>query len=1712
MLLAVRELGKTLFESSEYASRNRDNHGYVYDLYKTYLARDPDSSGWAFWENECSVSGREQVRRAFDECAEFAGIVATLTPSGPPSSSVSSIASARVDPFNQPGNGLASRDAEWSISLLSLPGRAGLDLGLSLSYSSMVWTRSGPYIYFDEDNGWPSPGFHLGFPRIQKRVFDAEAGRNVYLFISGGSRVSLRQVGTSNTYEAADSSYLQLIDYSSSLLVRTTDGTQLSYQSYYNEWHCTQIKDRNGNYLTINYDWLGHITTIIDTLARTMTFNYDSNANLLSVTQPWTVNGVSTTHTWASFGWTTKTISPSFSGALVVGANPATFPVISQVGLADGTHYTFEYNPTGQLNPLRSYRSDNVQRAYTAFDYDSPAADCPRLIDTHTWAENWTGINGVPQEVAVDYGAPGDGSHTMTTMDGTVLKEFYGTGWQRGLVTQTEIWGKDNPNDQSSAFIRQKWTANTWTQDNTGVSYQSNPRVTETNIFDASGNRRRATTTYASFTLPSGASCPLATDTRDYASDAVNVLRHSHVTYKMDPAVDTSYLDRHIIGLVREQTLYEVSGGGETLLSKVGFFYDETGSILGNDAPVRHDTYYDSNFVLGRANLTSVKRYDVTDTSQWTVSSAQYNTAGAVVKSIDPLGHFNTASYTDSFSDGNNGRNTLAYPKTTTDADGYSTTLIYNFDFGALTSKQTPQPNATQNTPGPIQTFVYDAATRIERTTGSTNGAYTRYVYGPNYALNLSTVNNIADEAYSASVFDGMGRTIVAARNHPGSSGGYSAVNKVYDKMGNAVKQSNPTETTSAWLPAGDDQTGWLYTQQTSDWKGRPLRTTNTDGTYKELSYSSCGCAGGDVATLTDEGTIVNGEAKKRQQKIYRDVLGRTVKSEILNWQGGSVYSTIINSYNARDQITRTRQFDAAQGTVSSDPTDLSCPSGSCQQTTLAYDGYGRLKTKHSPQQLVDENNSASTDFDSWDYNADDTVQKMTDARGVATSFGYNSRGLVTNINYELLPGVPATGVSAIAASLPVTLSYDAAGNRKSMTDGLGSVAYSYDQISRLATESRSITGVGTFPVSYSYNLGNQLTSVVDPFSSTIGYGLDTAGRLNGVTGSGFGGISTYASDIRYRAGGALKHLTYGNARGLDMTYDSRLRPAHFEIGGTAPNQLSLASLDYQYYADGQLKHVDDLRASQFTRGYFYDQVGRITEATSGVEAGGGGGAPQNSPYRQTYGFDVWNNTTSRTERHWSRTIPAYSATYLDNRDPLSLYDADGRPTGQGTVSTGFNAAGRPTSIIDSAHRRSGFSGLTLNNAYDGDGKLVKQIKDGLTTYFLRSSVLRGQTIVDIGEQGQKKTGYVYAHGRLFAKQNTVLGVAEYQHGEPSQSSEWLSFAMPDGTSAWGAIRLDPLGNDMGDEDPYLDDGGGGPSEQPLSKAFPMFGDPGDLGFGCRVDGQPWPCTMAFKFVATNPNRVDVSVAGRYIDTLGGLVAGGGMLRWNPGNGTKLLGSESHQNADGSYGASVTVTPDENDGYFDWVAGNPSLMASDYFERPLFPQKPRPNEFTPQQFERFKSCLSTMFKVYYQSHKFESGGEATFQGHSDSRRYLFSLFAIGDFTVRTDQQSYSTAQLHLKRYGVFGDLGGGHVINGFTDSSSPNVNAIAYDAVLQGSEALGLWVHELGNSLRYITRIVPEAAADAADRYDGDTDAGTAFEDCVFGGHVTKSGILPPKP
>jgi YD repeat-containing protein len=136
-----------------------------------------------------------------------------------------------------------------------------------------------------------------------------------------------------------------------------------------------------------------------------------------------------------------------------------------------------------------------------------------------------------------------------------------------------------------------------------------------------------------------------------------------------------------------------------------------------------------------------------------------------------------------------------------------------------------------------------------------------------------------------------------------------------------------------------------------------------------------------------------------------------------------------------------------------------------------------------------------------------------------------------------------------VAATPNVSFSYDAAGNRTSMTDGLGSVSYVYDQISQLTSETRTFNGVGSFSLSYGYNLSGELTSVTNPWSAQVGYNYDPVGRATAVSGSGYAGVSSYVSSIAYRAF-AVKQIGFGNSRTLSMQYDNRMRLTHWDIPG----------------------------------------------------------------------------------------------------------------------------------------------------------------------------------------------------------------------------------------------------------------------------------------------------------------------------------------------------------------------------------------------------------------------------------------------------------------------------------------------------------------------------------------------------------------------------------
>ncbi len=1508
----------------------------------------------------------------------------------------------------QPGVDLGSQNLNWSLPVVSLPGRAGMDLNLTLTYNSLVWTKDGSFIKYNADMGNPAAGFRLGLPILQPRFLNSAINVYAYLMITAaGGRVELRQIGSSNLYESQDSSYTQLdVSNPNALLLRTKDGIQFTFVpvAFNNEYRCTLIKDRNGNYISASYNSTnGHIDSITDTLQRTLNFIYDTNGNLQTIRQTWS-GGVA--HDWATFSYGQVYVAPGFGGGLQInGPNNNYVTVLTQVTLPDASYFTFNYNAAfGQVNRINHYAADNHLLNYTSYNMNSNSGqtDCPRFTEQHDWAENWNDGN----EVVTSFSTAADNSWTQQTMpDGTIYKEsFHTSGWQTGLTHTTEVW---------SGGIKKKWTTVFYTQDDPALTYKKNPRVTETNIYDEAGNRRRTvieyTAAYAQWGLPY---C-----IHEYAADGTTESKRTYYDYELSQA----YLDRRIIGLVSAMHLTDVSN----YQSKITYTYDDPARLQAVPAAAtQHDTVYNTSFTV-RGNVTSVSQWDVADINNQAKKLATYTNyyvTGTPVSITDASGHQSTISYADAFSDGVN-RNTFAYPTAVTNADSFSSTVQYKFDFGVVTRTQDPK--------GAVKTITYDSVARTDRITNQTSGAYLRYAYAPQgYVATYATIQDGAGEAYGITYFDGAGRVRAESMEHPGSTGGYMGTVTFYDVMGRVLKVANPTEIDSIWTPTGDDAAGWFFTNQGYDWKGRPLVTTNADGSTRENTYGGCGCAGGEQITVRDE--------QGRRKRYSKDVFGRLVRVEELNWDQ-TVYSTTNYTLNVRDQIVTINQ----EG----------------QTRTFGYDGYGRMVTRTTPEQ-------GST---TYTYFADGTTQTITDARGATTTFAYNGRHLVTGINY----GVPA----GVAATANVSFGYDSAGNRTSMTDGLGSASYIYNTISQLTAETRTFTGVGSYALNYTYNLSGELTSIMNPWGAQVGYGYDKIGRPTNVSGSGYTGLTSYVNSLTYRTFG-LKQMAYNNGRTLSVQYDNRLRPTEWSI----PNVLRL-QYNYTWERDGRVGFVRNPDDETLDRYYGYDHVGRLTVSRSGNEArlAIGEQVPllYNGPYSQGYQYDKWGNITSR--EGWGGENPSFSATYTNNKRDGLTYGPAGHVVSDGGQTFTYDATGQQATAS--------FPGYLLEQYYDGDGLRVKKSDAGTATLYLRSSVLGGQVVAELNGAGSWQRGYVYLGSQLCAIQQSGV---YWVHQDPLVKSKRVTNSTGNVVST---VELDPWGGNTNKSNSdafqphrfttYERDLNG--SDEAMFRRYnrwwSRFDQPDPYGGSYNMTNPQSFNRYAYAHNdpvnSVDPTGLDVEVEWQEFNCETRQEFGIGILDMAFGPQGPCQGSGGGGDSGGGGGGG---------------GGGDSQNTPAHFDN-----------------DKFNNCVDTLFGV---SHAPTSDGKSV--GLAPMRNGIgsytgFSMLTHTRFTIFTDGQSKNSKQI-----GIEGGAKPGTTAVGLTFSSAPYLNWIASDYVQNPNVAsifnLANQVHETGNAIadiiaqKFSGYVKPKPIN--SEPFGGDTDSGAALEECVFGGAVVPNGTV----
>jgi len=204
------------------------------------------------------------------------------------------------DPYNGVGNlpgaamdgGAGSGNFQFVAPIYSASGR-GINISLAAAYNSRVWNKADPQISYDNDRGWPAPGFSLGFGKLLGMgvfhggmLIDADGTRHAYTGeitpIQNGSR------GIMHTSDGSLIDYRYVTGIGGGIIEARAwlpNGTVIEYGAPGpGAVYPTFIEDANGNEITITYAGPNNtgprIQTITDTLSRTIQFYYDSNSLL----------------------------------------------------------------------------------------------------------------------------------------------------------------------------------------------------------------------------------------------------------------------------------------------------------------------------------------------------------------------------------------------------------------------------------------------------------------------------------------------------------------------------------------------------------------------------------------------------------------------------------------------------------------------------------------------------------------------------------------------------------------------------------------------------------------------------------------------------------------------------------------------------------------------------------------------------------------------------------------------------------------------------------------------------------------------------------------------------------------------------------------------------------------------------------------------------------------------------------------------------------------------------------------------------------------------------------------------------------------------------------------------------------------------------------------------------------------------------------------
>jgi len=847
-------------------------------------------------------------------------------------------------------------------------------------------------------------------------------------------------------------------------------------------------------------------------------------------------------------------------------------------------------------------------------------------------------------------------------------------------------------------------------------------------------------------------------------SPGVNVLRTMNTTWATNgtPATQVTILEDNATKSELDTT-YDSNGLLDSLTE-----YDWGTGVHGSTAPIRTSafTYQTSTNYTSRNIINLVTSKTVRDGSNATQYRQDITYDGVALANCptgvpqhDDTGHGCSMNYRG------NPTSVTTYLTPATPANGITKNFTYDWFGNLLTAQLNCCQNKTWTYSATTQYSAPDSVTRgsspTQLTTSATYNAYTgqvatstdennqitNYYYDflrrPTSVLrqaDSATITNTYDDIHfsattktpidsaksvqQVSAKDGLGR-IITSTTEDGSSNVISVVSAQYDILGRAYKTSNPYTGSPSY---------WTTTQ--FDVLGRPISVTLPDTSVTTYSYAT------NTAIVTDP------SLKKR--KSQSDAAGRlTIAFEPDINNGNQLTQQTSYTYTVLDALATVTQ-------------------GS-QSRTYNYDALGRLTSANTPESgnICFGTVSGST-CNSDGYDLFDNLKYRTDARGVLTTYGYDTLNRRQSISYN----VGSSGASA-TASVGYTYGIDTSCNSShgagcighliTMTDGVGSENYTYNNLGQMTQLQKVISGT-TYSTTYGYNTASELTQITYPSLRVVQQSVDAIGRPCEIapTTSGCGTASSpYATGYTYNVASQATGLKYGNGIYAAFGFSSdRLQLNCLDYSTTNRNgncshdSTTKFGLSYSYGAtgsnNGQIAGITDSVDNGRSATYTYDPLYRLSiAATAGSTSFPAWGLQES--------YDRYGNRSAQAVYSGCvlpMTCPTNSVTpdMATNRISGDCYDNNGN-----LLAESAPPCPSPTYTYDAENRMVNYMSANPTYVYDGSGLRVKKcLPDCTSPTSSTVYIFSGSKVIaeyDNGALvGSPSREYIYSGGALIAR------------------------------------------------------------------------------------------------------------------------------------------------------------------------------------------------------------------------------------------------------------------------------------------------------------------------------------------------------------------------